>query len=93
MIFATNHHDDISLEGLCKHTDAFLAELLHAEGAHVEPNTLQNLVTYQSKKKSGCYVTDHMYIRLYVHMSIPKKIREKHHYHSHIFDFGHSYYG
>lgn len=37
--------------GLNRLTNAFLAELLHAEGAHVEPNTLENLVTYQSKRQ------------------------------------------
>ena len=52
--------------GLNRLTNAFLAELLHAEGAHVEPNTLENLVTYQSKRQ---FVVMWLAIRTYICMS------------------------
>jgi len=49
MIQRVISHEETSGVGLNKLTDVFLAELLHAKGAHVEPNTLENLVTHQSK--------------------------------------------
>ena len=59
--------------GLNRLNNAFLAELLHAEGAHVEPNTLENLVTYQSKRQ---FVVMWLAIRTYICMSICQYLKK-----------------
>ena len=79
--------------------DQFLVELLHVEGSHAKPYTLENLVTQESQN-FGWHVTVHTcmwthfirtYVCIYVCTPTPN-IREQHHYYRKMFDSGHQDY-